>query len=333
MSRELARWTDEASRRRSPGRVGEAVTDLRTLATGWHWDLTVEVVKAAAGTAVGTVRGDEGAPPIPTAWARAPFVVAVRDLAQAGLLRPLVTTQVGLEAYGLDRLADLRGPALLVANHASHLDVGAVLSSLPPRWRERTAVALTSDAFFRSWWKAGATALAFNSFQLPEVAASTDGAARFDVGPLAEVLSSGWNVLVFAEGGRTRDGVVQPFHPGVANVAATMAVPVVPIGIRGTFTAMPPGSRWSRRGRPRVAVRYGAALEPQPAESAEVFTARIQRAVVDLLDEDATTWWRVRRGSGDEVGDAPTARWRRIWQHSEEPAAGGRPRRQRIWRS
>jgi 1-acyl-sn-glycerol-3-phosphate acyltransferase len=264
--------------------------------------------------------------------------VAVRDAAQTGVLRPLLEAEVNLERYGADHLAGLRGPVMLVANHSSHLDVGAVLATLPGYWRARTASALTSDAFFQTWWKASTSALAYNTFQLPESEPSAEGATRFDVGPLARVLSSGWNVLVFPEGGRTRDGIIQPFHPDVAAVAAKLAVPVVPIGIRGAFTAMPQGSRWPRRNRPRVAVRYGAALEAQPAESAEVFTARIHRAVADLIAEDTTTWWQVQRrsGQGDGAGrgaSVPEARWRRIWQQSEAPTAGGRPRRPKIWRS
>lgn len=332
MSRELAPWAAETSRRRSAGRIADAIGDLKMLAGGWHWDLTVDMAKAAVGTALATVKGDEDAPPLPTAWARAPFAVAVRDVAHGGVLRPLIRAEVALESHGTEQLAGLRGPTLLVANHSSHLDVGAVLATLPAAWRTRTAVALTSDAFFHTWWKAGATALAYNTFQLPEAEPGSDGQLRFDVGPLASVLSSGWNVLVFPEGGRTRDGVVQSFQADVAAVAVRLAAPVVPVGIRGAFTAMPQGTGWPRRGRPRVAVRYGAAVEAQPAESAEVFTARIHRAVVDLIEEDATTWWQVRRGSSHDADTVPGARWRRIWQQSEEPTAGGRPRRRQIWR-
>lgn len=333
MSRELAAWTADPGRRRASGRWSETLADLRTLATGWHWDLAVDVAKVAAGTAMSTVRGEQDAPPIPTAWARTPLLAAVRDLAQAGVLRPAIRAEVALESHGTEQLPRRTGPSLLVANHASHLDIGAVLATLPPSWRERTAVALTSDAFFHTWWKAGAAALALNTFQLPEIEPGADGALRFDVEPLARVLASGWNVLVFPEGGRTRDGVVQPFRAEVAAVATRLAVPVVPVGLRGTFTAMPQGTRWPREGRPRVAVRYGAALDAKPAESAEVFTTRIHRAVADLIDEDATTWWQVRRGAGRAVGDTQGARWRRIWQQSEEPTAGGGPHRTRIWRS
>ena len=88
----------------------------------------MEVAKAAVGAAVGTVKGDEDAPPIPTGWARKPFVVAVRDVAQTGALRPLLRAEVSLERHGTDHLSGVRGPAMLVANHASHLDVGAVLA-------------------------------------------------------------------------------------------------------------------------------------------------------------------------------------------------------------
>lgn len=340
MSRDLAPWAAPEGRRHSGGRLAEAVGDLRTLARGWNWALTVEVAKSAVEMAVGTVKGDEDAPPLPTAWARAPFAVAVRDVAQTTVLQPLIKAEVSLESHGTDQLPGVRGPVLLVANHSSHLDAGAVLATLPTSWRARTAVALTSDAFFHTWWKAGAAALAYNTFQLPEAEPSSDGQTRFDVGPLATVLRSGWNVLVFPEGGRTRDGMVQSFHADVAGVATTLGVPVVPIGIRGAFTALPQGSRWPRKGRPRVAVRYGAPIAAQQHESAEVLTTRIHRAVADLIDEDATTWWRVRRNAGRPAADrpglasaVPDARWRRIWQQSEAPAAGGQPRRSRIWRS
>ena len=248
MSRELAPWAADGGKRRPAGRLTDAVGDLRILATGWHWDLAVDVVKAAAGTAVGTVKGDQDAPPIPTAWARTPFLVAVRDLAQTGVLRPVLKAEVNLESHGAEHLPHRSGPSLLVANHASHLDIGAVLATLPPPWRDRTAVALTSDAFFHSWWKAGAAALAFNTFQLPQSEPSADGDTRFEVGPLAKVLASGWNVLVFPEGGRTRDGVVQSFHADVAAVATRLSVPVVPVGVRGTFTAMPQGTRLAAPG-------------------------------------------------------------------------------------
>ena len=333
MSRELAPWAGAGPRRRASGRLAEAAGDLKILAQGWQWHLTVEVAKSAVGTAIGTLKGVEDAPPLPTGWARTPFVVAVRDTAQAGVLRPLMKAEVGLESHGTENLGGLTGPTLLVANHSSHLDVGAVLATLPAAWRARTAVALTSDAFFHTWWKAGAAALGYNTFQLPEAEPSRDGQLRFDVSPLASVLASGWNVLVFPEGGRTRDGVLQSFNPEVAGVAAKLSVPVVPIGIRGAFTAMPQGSNWPRKGRPRVAVRYGAPVAAQSAESAEVFTARLHRAVADLIEEDATTWWQVSRGAGGASAALPDARWRRIWQQSEEPTAGGRPRRRRIWRT
>ncbi|MDN5769863.1 MAG: 1-acyl-sn-glycerol-3-phosphate acyltransferase [Microlunatus sp.] len=315
------------------------MSDIATLACGWQWARRVKVARTAIGTAVATVKGADEAPPVPTGWSRTPFAVAVRDVLQTVLLRPVIRAEVAVESYGVNELAGLSGPTILVANHASHLDVGAVLCTLPAAWRDRSAVALTSDRFFHAFWKASATALAFNTVQLPESAQQPESTApaertrRFDVDPLVDVLSQGWHVLVFPEGGRTRDGVIGSFHPEVAAVAAQLGVTVVPVGIRGTFTALPQGARWARRGRPRVAVRYGTALRPQAGESAEVFTARLHAGVADLIDEDATTWWQVRTAERTLTDEPGAARWRRIWRHSQEPTAGGRPRRLRIWRS
>ena len=251
--RELAPWAADAARRRPPGRLADAVGDLRMLATGWHWDLAVDVVKAAASTAVGTVKGDQDAPPIPTAWARTPFLVAVRDLAQTGVLRPMLQGRgepgeprhrapvppVRPEPAG-------RQPRLAPRHRRRAVDAAPVLAG---SHRRRAA----SDAFFHSWWKAGAAALAFNTFQLPQ-SSRAPTAAPFEVGPLR---SAGLR-LERARLPRRRAGpatVSRPVPRRRRRGGPRLSVPVLPVGMRGTYTAMPQGTRWPRQGRPRVAVR------------------------------------------------------------------------------
>src|SRR5512140_995015 len=46
-------------------------------------------------------------------------------------------------------LAGMKGPALIIANHASHFDTPVALSVLPERLRGRTAVAAAADRFYR----------------------------------------------------------------------------------------------------------------------------------------------------------------------------------------
>ena len=105
MSRELAPWAADGGKRRPPGRLADAVGDLRILAYRLALGPGRRRGQGRRGTAVGTVKGDQDAPPIPTAWARTPFLVAVRDLAQTGVLRPVLKAEVNLESHGTEGLS------------------------------------------------------------------------------------------------------------------------------------------------------------------------------------------------------------------------------------
>jgi 1-acyl-sn-glycerol-3-phosphate acyltransferase len=318
-SRTLAPWATGTTRRSLLARLLDTGRDVGELATGWRWGRR-PLIPRSAETHTETVP----APAFPTAWARTPTAGLVRSGFQRGALAPLVRSQLTVDVHGADDLAAVAGPVLIAANHGSHLDAAVVLTTLPPRWRRRTAVAAAADYFFDTWWRAGGTALAFNAFPLAR------GGAEPGHGPGA-LLADGWSLLFFPEGTRSRDGFVGSFSPGFAALAQRAGVPVVPVGLRGTYAAMPRGRALPRRGRPRVSVRYGLPLRPADGESPAAYAERIQAAVQRLIDEDTTTWWATQRAAGAGVAP-PEASWRRIWQQSEEPAAGGRPRRGRIWR-
>jgi 1-acyl-sn-glycerol-3-phosphate acyltransferase len=268
------------------------------------------------------VRSEE--PVYRTSWARSLPVRAAREVVQVAALTPLLRRQVDLDVHGTEQLRELDGPVLLVANHSSHLDTAALLGSLPAGRRQRTAVAAVADYFFDAWWRAGASAVVFNTLPIEKF----DGTlARTP----AELLAAGWSIIVYPEGTRSSDGFLGSFRTGAARLAVEQRVPVVPVGLRGTYSAMPRGRRWPRPGRPRVSVRYGAPLVPGADETAEQLTDRIETAVRQLIAEDATSWWAVQRAPGVPV-EEPIASWRRIWQQSDEPVAGGQPPRSRIWR-
>jgi 1-acyl-sn-glycerol-3-phosphate acyltransferase len=48
-------------------------------------------------------------------------------------------------------------------------------------------------------------------------------------------LDSGVSLIAFAEGGRTRDGHVQPFKKGIFNLAQQFSIPIVPMSIVGSY--------------------------------------------------------------------------------------------------
>jgi 1-acyl-sn-glycerol-3-phosphate acyltransferase len=239
-------------------------------------------------------------------------------------VKNLVRKELSLEVYGLDELRQLQGPALIMANHASHLDTAVLLSTLPPERRRRTAVGIEAAYFFDGWWRASGSAIVFDTFPIErraDVLTSTP----------ARLLANGWTVVVFPEGTRSRDGFVGSFRTGAAALAVACRVPVVPVGILGTYAAMPRGRKWPVPGRPRVSVRYGPPIRSQPGELPEDLTQRIFDAVKKLLAEDAASWWKAQRGSVD-IPEPPASSWRRIWQQSDPPVKGGKPQDVQIWR-
>ena len=72
-----------------------------------------------------------------------------------GVLQTIAPARV----VGADRFAQSGGPALLVANHSSHLDSITILSALPPEVRARVAVRGGRRFFFSKRWLAFAVEL------------------------------------------------------------------------------------------------------------------------------------------------------------------------------
>jgi 1-acyl-sn-glycerol-3-phosphate acyltransferase len=258
----------------------------------------------------------------PTAWARSEAGRAARAALQRYALAPLIRVEVDARVHGLDVLDGLRPPVIFVANHSSHLDAPLVLTSLPPAWRERTAIGAAADYFFDSWWRAAATALVFNAFPVERAG------ARRSTRLARELIGAGWNVAVFPEGTRSRDGWVGEFRLGAARLAVEHGLPVVPIAIRGSYQAMPRGRGWPVKGRPPVSVRFGRALRPEPAEDPAAFNTRMATGLAVALDEDRTTWWdairREARGETPAAAGPSVPRWRRVWESSRPMERPGR---------
>lgn len=335
-------WSTPPVRRGLGERLREAAGDVYDLVTGWRSARKGLVPRgdsssvARRGSLVSEVRELVPRRPAPAGllprdWARQPPARGVRRVLHIGVMRPLLAAQVQLDVGGLEELP-ASVPVLLVANHASHLDIPLLLESLPAAYRRRTGVAVIPGTALTSIWRTAASAAAFNTVPL-----------RSDV--CREMLRSGWNVLVFGEPSRSADGFVGTFTDDAAELAIELGVPVAPVGIRGSFAAMPRGRNrpvlgWpgggrsgpAGRTRPRVSVRFGPALTAAVGESAADFTRRINRAVKELIAEDVNTWWQsLKKPDADAAATPPAGSWRRIWAQSQSAEPGGQARRPRIW--
>jgi len=300
----------------------DTARDVKQVARGWRWGRRPQVPRSAEPYVIPREKSV-----FPTKWARTPAAIAVREVLQKGALNSVLRFEVNPQVSGLDSLLKVNGPALIVANHSSHLDTPLLLCTLPDAVRRKTAVAAAADYFFDTWWRATASAIVFNTFPIERRGgklSSTPG----------DLLEDGWNVVVFPEGTRSPDGWMERFRMGAAYLAVEHGVPVVPVGIKGSFAAMPRGRGWPVPGRPTVAVRYGDPLRPAEGESARDFAPRISAAVSALLDEESTTWYEARRrvaaGTSPSQSGPQAARWRRVWESTApiKPPATNR----RAWK-
>ena len=297
------------------------VKDVRQLSRGWRWSHRPLPPKSA--------EPHHTFPPpseFPTDWARSrPARVAREVILRAGLT-PIVRNQTTLRVEGLDIFDSLEGPVIFVANHSSHLDTALLLTTLPVEWQRRVAVGAAADYFFDAWWRAVGSALAFSTFPIER------GGVGLSDTP-ARLLADGWSLVMFPEGTRSPDGWTRRFRLGAAYLAHAAGVPVVPVGLVGSFAAMPRGRGWPKPGRPEVHVRYGRPLTVRSDEDARGFGTRIATATATLLDEDRSDWYAARRRAA--AGETPSpagpqvANWRRVWQSTASPRSG---KRTRAWR-
>lgn len=202
-----------------------------------------------------------------------PGLASIRYVAQRGLLKPLVWSITRVKVIGTDQLRGLEPPFIAVANHASHLDAPLVIGALPQPLSRYLASGAAADYFFDVRWRKWLTALFFNAFPIER------GGARTRAGLSRKLLERGVALLIFPEGGRSRTGETGPFKPGAAALSMSVDVPCVPIAIVGTNTAMPRGQNWPSKGRPRVAVVFGAPMRHEPGESTEHYSARLAEEV------------------------------------------------------
>lgn len=210
-------------------------------------------------------------------WPLRPWAVWLRALVQRACLFPLHGLYCRpFRVDGADRIANVPGPVLIVANHASHVDTLSILRALPPARRRRTAVAAAADYFFANGLRGRLASLSLNAFAFSR--GGNVGASFARCGELADL---GWSVLIYPEGSRSPDGRLLPFKSGIGLLAAGLDVPIVPVAVTGGHEILPKGATRPRRA-PGV-VRFGEAFRIDPAWPGPRIVAEVRARVAAEL--------------------------------------------------
>lgn len=129
---------------------------------------------------------------------------------------------------------DFGKPAIIVANHQSHLDLLCILQMTPK------LVILTND-----WvWKNPIYGLAIRYAEFFPVSNGYDAILP----KLQDLVSRGYSIMVFPEGTRSLDGEIGRFHKGAFQLAQQLQLDIVPTFVHGAYHAMPKNDILLRKG-------------------------------------------------------------------------------------
>jgi 1-acyl-sn-glycerol-3-phosphate acyltransferase len=185
------------------------------------------------------------------------------------------------DVRGAGHIADLRGPAIFIGNHTSHMDSMVMLYSLPRRYRNRLFFGGAADRWFlkgrkeikkQGWW---------NSLQGNFPVHRSGGSATLDYPKW--LIDKGLSVAIFPEGTRSGSGKLGKFRHGVAILALAKDVPVVPMYFDGLAAIRPKGSR-ELRPAPAITM-IGRPIRFESGTSVSDATHGLKRAVEGLRDE------------------------------------------------
>lgn len=155
-----------------------------------------------------------------------------------------VATPVSALWLGLNiccrELLPLKGPAIVVANHNSHLDTLVLMSLFPLRRVHHVRPAAAADTFLHN------KLIAWVSTRYIGVVPVTRGGQGKAGDPLAGCIGAleQWKILlIFPEGTRGEPKTFKTLRAGVAKLAERFpAVPVIPVYMQGLGKAMPKDS-------------------------------------------------------------------------------------------
>ena len=145
------------------------------------------------------------------------------------LIMKTILSPVKVTGMDKDKI-DKSKPRVYAVTHASALDIPILYVYLPSQFRIIFKSELLAYPFI-GWHLKRSGQVCINQ-QNP---AASIGAIKSAL----RSLRSGMPLVIFPEGGRTRDGQIQPFLPGAFFLAIKAQADIVPIALVGTFDLLP----------------------------------------------------------------------------------------------
>ena len=185
----------------------------------------------------------------------------------------------GLDVRGRSHIPR-RGGFLLASNHLSYLDPPLLGAACSRRLSFMAQAQLFDHRVLGAFMR--------GVHVIPLQRGEGDAAA---VREAVRRLRRGDAVAIFPEGGRQFSGQLGTAKGGVGLLAVMANVPIVPVLVRGTFEALPPGSRRLKPAKIRVAFGPQIPYTTSPVPTLGSDDRRASRARHDQLAAQVTQQW------------------------------------------
>ncbi|WP_290660334.1 lysophospholipid acyltransferase family protein [Aquabacterium sp.] len=197
------------------------------------------------------------------------------------IVRPLVLLLLGLNVVHRERLPR-QGPAILAANHNSHLDTMVLMSLMPLRLLPKVRPVAAADYFLSNRWLAWFSLNVIGIIPLTRLS-GVRKEVLFEA--CHQALESGHILIIFPEGSRGAPEVMQPLKKGLHHLAKPhQGLRVIPVVMHGLGKALPKGDP--------VLVPFNCDVvvgEDVPmADDAEVFMLQLKSAFMEQIERCMT---------------------------------------------
>jgi len=180
---------------------------------------------------------------------------------------------VSVTVTGTEKL-DPGKPYIFAANHQSQFDIFALQGFLGVdfRWlakKELFQVPIWGSAMRKAGY-------------IP-VDRSRGRQALKSLGEAAQKIAAGTSVIIFPEGTRTPNGMLQEFKAGAMVLAIKSGVDIVPVSIKGTYEILPKGKLLVNPGNVMIRVGKPIATKDRTTKDKHDLAKILQEEVAKLL--------------------------------------------------
>ena len=183
------------------------------------------------------------------------------------------------------------GGVIVASNHLSFIDSFAIPLASPRQVRF-----LAKEEYWTGSGLGGALRKGFfTAVGMVPVNRHSPTAAQESLDTALEVLKAGDAFGIYPEGTRSRDGKLYRGRTGVAWLALTAQVPVVPVGLIGTEDIQPVGASFPRLAK--VTVRFGKPISVEPyagmpaGKARRLLTDEVMAAIAELSGQERVDYY------------------------------------------